>query len=96
MTELSLTSRPQRRDDVRVHGTGDTTSVLTDERGAAAFQLNDTALALWELCDGRTSVAEMVGAITLLFAEEPASLQHDVLAALRVLLQDGLIIDTDG
>ncbi len=94
MTSLSLTSRPLRRADVRVHGSGDVSAVLTDSDGSAAFELNDTALALWELCDGRTSVAEMIGAVTMIFAEEPASLEHDILAALDKLLQDGLIVVT--
>lgn len=94
MTDLTLASRPRRRKDVRVRGTGDTT-VLTDEQGSTAYALNDTALALWELCDGRTTVAEMVGAASMLFAEDPADLERDVLAALDELLGEGLISDTE-
>lgn len=94
MTELSLSSRPQRRPDVQVQSAGDTSAVLSAEGGSAAYALNDTALALWELCDGRTTVAEMVGAVTMVYAEEPASLEHDILAALAELQGDGLILVT--
>jgi hypothetical protein len=96
MTELSLNSRPARPAGYRVHGTGESTTVVVIGPPEAAFQLNDTALALWELCDGRTTVAEMVGAASVLFAERPAALARDVLVALEELQRDGLIVDTDG
>ncbi len=96
MTQLSLDSRPARPAGFRVHGTGDGTTVVVTGPPEAAFRLNDTALALWELCDGRTTVAEMVGAASVLFAEKPADLARDVLAALAELQRDGLIVDTDG
>jgi len=45
--------------------------------------LNDTALALWELCDGSTSVDEMVAAIDLLYDAEAAVIRRDVETVLR-------------
>ena len=75
MTDLTLTSTaapPARTCECAEHGDA---TVLTDERAARAYALNDTALALWELCDGGTTVAEMVGAASMLFAEDPDDLR---------------------
>ena len=38
-------------------------AVLYDEEGHELCELNDTASALWELCDGETAPEEMVDAI---------------------------------
>lgn len=94
MTELTLSSRPLRVDHVGVQRAGDDSEVLLRPEGAdQVFVLNETAFALWELCDGSTAVHEMVAAASELFAASPESLEHDVLAALHELAQDGLVAD---
>ena len=58
---------PKRRDEVVVKlKRGTRTAVGPDPSQRHA--LNDTAFALWELCDGETAPAEMVAAICTLFA----------------------------
>jgi hypothetical protein len=46
------------------------------------YALNETALALWELCDGLTTSDEMVSAICLLFDAEQSLIAADVRRAL--------------
>jgi hypothetical protein len=94
MTHLTLTSRPSRADGLTVVQDVEDSAVLVATPERPAYRLNDTALALWELCDGSTSVAEMVGAASVVFAADPTNLQRDVLDALQELLHDGLIVDT--
>jgi hypothetical protein len=94
MTHLTLTSRPSRADGLTVVQDVEDSAVLVAAAERPAYRLNDTALALWELCDGSTSVAEMVGAASVVFAADPSNLQRDVLDALEELLHDGLIVDT--
>lgn len=53
--------------------------------------LNPTALALWELCDGRTDVAEMVDAVCVLFEVEPEQARADVEAALADMVAVGVV-----
>jgi hypothetical protein len=53
--------------------------------------LNPTALALWELCDGQTAVAEMVEAVSTLFALDPGRARTDVENALEDMLAAGVI-----
>jgi hypothetical protein len=57
----------------------------------AAFALNPTALALWELCDGQTAVAEMVDAVCVLFEVDPDRARADVEAALTDMAAAGVI-----
>ncbi len=52
MTTLTLTSRPCRADGLQVVQDGADSAVLVATRERPAYRLNDTALALWELCDG--------------------------------------------
>lgn len=91
MTDRPTTpDRPCRRDGVRVE---------VDEAGSALVRgttqlatLNDPALAVWELCDGRTTVEEIVTAIGVLFDADPATLQRDVAATLGRFRSLGVIV----
>jgi hypothetical protein len=58
---------------------------------APGVALNPTALALWELCDGTTSIEEMVAAVAKLFALPPNRARHDVQTALRKMQAAGAI-----
>ena len=59
------------------------------EKGLA---LNATAAAVVELCTGEHSVAEIVDALALRFADEPrARIEQDVRACLEQLARRGLL-----
>lgn len=74
-------------------------SVRTDENGAivarlspgAEIALNPTAFALWELCDGETSIAEMVDAVCQLFEVDADQASRDVEEAIKQMRAVGLI-----
>lgn len=53
--------------------------------------LNDTALAIWHLCDGETSTEEMVTAICELFNTERDVVVHDVNRILEKFESAGLL-----
>jgi hypothetical protein len=82
MSESAMARHPRRRPGVEVHYTDHETLLLTREANRPLV-LNDTALALWELCDGSTSVDEMVAAIDLLYDTETAIIRRDVETMLR-------------
>ena len=69
---------------------GDQTSVYNPETGGLHV-LNPSALAIWELCDGETTGAEMVEAVVELARLEPAAAEADVSAALEQLFDLGLV-----
>ena len=75
---------PQRRPDAPAVLAGDTTD-------AGEVELNATAYAIWELCDGETTVDEMVGASAELFDAPAETIAHDVEKILRKLHRAGLI-----
>ena len=56
---------PIRRSGVKLSHTGDLCT-LDAADGERLWVLNESALALWELCDGETSLDEMVDAICCL------------------------------
>lgn len=51
---------------------------LVDPAGHTLHVLNGTALALWELCDGETTVTEMVAAACLLFDGDERTVRLDI------------------
>lgn len=53
--------------------------------------LNPTAYALWELCDGDTTVAEMVAAVCDLFAVTREQAERDVAEGINQMRATGLI-----
>lgn len=57
----------------------------------ARLLLNDTAAAVWELCDGQTQVVEIVAAMGELYSASLATIERDVWAALRELQRLGLV-----
>jgi hypothetical protein len=57
MTDDSF--RPRRRPDIRTESVAGEL-VLYDAAGGRAAYLNPTAAAIWALCDGQRTVAEMV------------------------------------
>jgi hypothetical protein len=67
-------------------------TLLYDEQRHLAFCLNRTSAAVWALCDGNHSVAQMAAALTTRFAE-PVT-EEVVLVALAQLRRDGLLAKT--
>jgi hypothetical protein len=53
--------------------------------------LNGSALAIWELCDGSTSVDEMAHAIAELTSMDLSDARRDVVSAIQALSDLGLI-----
>jgi hypothetical protein len=88
---LTISSRPVRGSGLWVRQSGDET-VLVDGEHERVHLLNETALALWELCDGETTVEEMVMAATGLFDADADRLQRDVLDALQAMRDRELIL----
>ncbi len=89
--EVTISSRPVRGANLWVRQSGDET-VLVDGANDRVHMLNETALALWELCDGETTVEEMVTAASRLFDADRDQLQRDVLAALTSMEQRDILV----
>jgi PqqD family protein of HPr-rel-A system len=62
MSSREVRRHPRRRDDVWLRARGNENAVFDPATGGLHL-LNETARALWELCDGETTPDEMVRAI---------------------------------
>lgn len=68
---------PVRRPEVWLRSAGDE-NALYDPDSASVHLLNETALAIWDLCDGDTKPAEMIDAICELCGAHPDVVSEDV------------------
>jgi len=66
----------RRRPDVRVRWVGDLGALV--EPDGTEHMVNATALALWELCDGKTRPDEMIEAICVLFDASRETVVRDI------------------
>lgn len=83
-------SVPNRRSGVDAH-LGDGVHVLRRRDGYVEYVLNETALALWQLCDGRTGPDEMVDSACELFDADREVVAADVRRALAAMTDAGLL-----
>jgi hypothetical protein len=65
--------------------------VLTDRARSESLVLNESALALWELCDGETTLEDMSAAICEASAIPPDQADEDVRQTLEKLDSAGLL-----
>jgi hypothetical protein len=87
--------RPARAPGLAAHhGAG--TLTIEDATGTQRFEVNATALAVWDLCDGATSAAEMIEAMASIFDAPPQVVADDVATVLDHLASLGLISGIQG
>jgi hypothetical protein len=72
-----LNRLPRRRHDVRLHDQEVRSYLVAPDQGVA-HELNPTARAVWELCDGTTTVEELVDAICQVFSVDRSVALADV------------------
>ena len=81
---------PQRAAEVEAH-LGDGVHVLRRPDDGSEHLVNETALALWQLCDGATTPEEMIEGVVELFGEDRERIAADVATALHQLREAGLL-----
>ena len=69
-------------------------NVIVDTDNSQLHVLNDTALALWQLCNGQNTVDEMITAVCELFGEPIDVVRRDVESALSGFDSAGLLLWT--
>lgn len=66
-------------------------AILHDRRNGRAHVINESAARLWELCDGQTSLDDVVSAFAAAYGMQPADLRDDVLYILGKFRQLGVL-----
>jgi hypothetical protein len=85
---------PRRRTDVILRDE-ETRSLIVVPDQDRVHVLNPTARALWELCDGTTTLEELTAAICELFDVAQEQATADVSEALRLLEENELMVRPD-
>jgi hypothetical protein len=82
--------RPVRKSDVWLRRAGEENAVLKRDSGDVYF-MNDTAVAIWDLCDGQTETEEMITAVCELSGMHLEIVREDVERILTDFERAGLI-----
>ena len=85
-----MTDRPRQRDNLVVRGAGNEVAVFDPSTGTLV-QLNATALAIWQACDGQTTLEEIVQALVLLTGRTTEGLEKVVATTVGALTDQGLL-----
>ena len=87
-----MSANPQRKGEL-TGATGPEGWAIYDASTSAVHFLNDSARAIWELCDGKTTIEEMAKAISELTGLSAADAKSDVTATIKSLCSLGLTAD---
>jgi predicted transcriptional regulator len=96
---IEVSNYPQRRGELVQAASSDGWTVYVSETDSLHV-LNDSARAIWELCDGKTSPSEMAHAISELTGLDAGHAIGEVTETLQSLERVGLVSversETDG
>lgn len=94
MTSTVEHRHPERRPGVWLRRSGAEVALFDQERGAVHL-MNDSAAAIWDLCDGRTDPEEMIEAICTISGVPREVVVDDVERILAEFAEAGLITWAD-
>lgn len=93
MTTTTTTERPCRRNDVLTENLPDGTSLVFDPRTELAHPLTASAAIIWEHCDGRHTVADIVRKLSEVYDASEDVIARDIGLLLDQLGKVGLLDD---
>ncbi len=85
-------ARPTRRAGASTVELDDNVAVY-DDVGQLLILLNTSAAAVWEHCDGTTTVDDMVRALAAAHPDDAADIGEDVRQTVHKLVELGLVVD---
>jgi Coenzyme PQQ synthesis protein D (PqqD) len=85
-------SRPLQRAGASTVALDDNVAVY-DDVGQLLVLLNPSAAAVWEHCDGATTVDDMVEELAAAYPDDAADIGQDVRLTVRKLVELGLVVD---
>lgn len=87
---METSTTPAQNSEVTLQRVGNE-AILHDRRNGRAHVVNESAARLWELCDGHTSLDDIVSAFATSYGLQPADLRDDVLYILSKFRQLGVL-----
>lgn len=86
----TLDTRPRKRPDIKWKRIGKA-GILLDLKTGNYFELDEIALAIWGLLDGKISLAEVVGKLARAYACSRKTVERDVIGFISELRKRKLI-----
>jgi hypothetical protein len=83
-------SHPQRREQILTQQASDTLVLLNLDNGEY-YTLNDVGIRVWDLCDGKHSVSEMVAILCQEYEAPHETIAADVLELLQDLAYERMV-----
>ena len=87
---IDVEIRPRRKDQV-IARPGEQELMLLDVESGCYFTLNEVGRRIWELCDGASTVAEIVSAVAAEYEAPPETVRADVFELLTELERERLL-----
>lgn len=87
---MNASSIPQVNNDYAVEKFDDEI-LLYNEKTTKAVYLNETAHAVWQLCQEEVSVTEIIEYLGKIYPEQKKQIQEDVSQAISSLCEHGVI-----
>jgi hypothetical protein len=87
--------RPVRREGTAAVELDDNVA-LYDDVGQLLIMLNSSAAAIWECCDGTTTVDDMVRELAAAHPDDADVIGEDVRQTVHKLVELGLVVDAAG
>ena len=92
---ISLNCSPKRKDQV-VAQKAATEFLLFNMDDGSYYSLNEVGSRIWELCDGKLTVEQLIATLAAEYDALESALETDVLELLEELKQGRLISETYG
>src|SRR5580704_18632880 len=87
--------RPRRQEQIVVQK-GLQDALLFNMDDGSYYALNEVGNRIWELCDGRHAMAEMVGVLAKEYDAPAEMIETDILEVLEDLRSKNLIVESRG
>jgi hypothetical protein len=90
MKDASLKARPKRKERILKQAAAGT-SVLLKLDGGQYFALNEVGGRIWDLCDGRHTVSEIIAILSSEYDMPAETIEHDLGELLTNLANENLV-----
>lgn len=88
---VSTTTKPKHRESVNAQPLPDGSGLLFDTDSAKAYPITESAMKIWTLCDGKTSVGEIAQSLESHYEIDRATVQADTLKLVEELIAKNLL-----
>jgi hypothetical protein len=92
-TTITMSSRLKRREEVLSEPLPDGSGLLFDPATATAYPITESAMCIWQLCDGAHDVGSIVDDLQTRYDVDRTTVETDVLKLLEELVQTDLLDD---